>query len=105
MNDKIKINNNIFRGCTSLLIIPNISKWNINLPECFDSSLGSIYSIKPVKTDSVISENIIQSSNLSNNSSPSKYINNILLDENNYNLLNSKNEDLDDYYENFYDSS
>ena len=97
MNDKIKINNNIFKGCNSLLTIPDISKWNINLSECFNSLLSSSYSIRTIKTDSIISENTIKSSNSSSFNN-----NNILLVENNISLLNSKTEDLDDYYENFY---
>jgi len=98
--NKIKINN-IFKGCKSLLIVPNISKWNTNISEInISSSLNSSsLSIKLIKSDSLISgeiENLNSpkdSSSSENNKdkNPIENINNI-----------STNEELDDYYENFY---
>ena len=99
-NNKIKINN-IFKQCNSLLIIPDISKWNINLTENINtSSIESIF-IKTVNSDSLLSGNIVKYSNISEKSSSLKENNNIELFENN-NYIGSKNEELENYYDNFY---
>ena len=88
---------NIFKGCNSLLIFPDISKWNISYSECFKfSSFNSnSISIKEIKSDSIISEDIMENSNLSNDLFS-------LEDNNHENKGFSNNEELDDYYDNFY---
>ena len=92
LNNVIEINN-IFKGCNSLLIILDISKWNINITDWPN--------ISSYKAESLISEDILKSFNLSQDS--------ISLEGNNdFNQLknnskdNSGNEELDDYYDNFY---
>ena len=101
LNNKIKINN-IFKGFDSLLIVPNISKWNIDLSECLYSSSKNSISIKIIKSNSLYSEkDIIKFSNLSEESPPLKSNNDAILFGNN-DFKDSKNEELDDYYNNFY---
>ena len=96
---KIEINN-IFKGCNSLLIIPDISKWNISNPESvITPSLNSnsySFSIKEIKSDSILSENIMENAELSRNFSSFNYNNN------NENKGFSNDEELDNYYDNFY---
>ena len=78
--------------------IPDISKWNINFPE--ESDISSFNSIKDVKTSSLLSGETY--SNLFEDLSLPKDNNDAKLLENNNFLDNSKNEELDDYYNNFY---
>ena len=100
LNHKIKINN-IFRGCNSLLIIPDVSKWNINFSEISDFSSSSYISNKNYES-SLKSEEFIDYSDLSQYSSSFKTNNDIILfEKNNLNDI-SKNEELEDYYDNFY---
>ena len=100
-NNKIKINN-IFKGCKSLLIIPDLSKWNIDFSKYFNISSSSDFSCEIIKTDSLLSENIIKNYSLSEHSSSSKINNDIISFDNNTYIDNSKDENLDDYYDNFY---
>ena len=95
-NNKIEINN-IFKGCNSLLIIPDISKWNISITENFKTSSfnSNSISIKEIKSDSIILENNLENSNLSKDFSSLK-------DDDNENKGFSNDEELDDYYDNFY---
>ena len=95
-HNKIEINY-IFKGCNSLLIIPDISKWNASDPEFFnDSAFNSIsISIKEIKSDSIISENIMENSDLYEDLSS-------LEDNNDENKGFINNENLGDYYDNFY---
>ena len=99
LNDKAE-KNNIFRGCNSLLIIPDISKWNIRFND--DSSISSInYKFNKANiTDSLSFEEIIKDYNLSENLFSLESNNNNF--ENNDNLDYSRNKDLNDYYDNFY---
>jgi len=79
-------------------------KWNINFDEeAYISSFNSnSISIKEIKSESLLSEEIIKNSNILEDSSSSKDNNNIQsLETENY-LDNSKNEEIDDYYDNFY---
>ena len=102
LNDEIEINN-IFKGCNSLLIIPDISKWRTNITKCINiSSFNSnSISIKEVKSKSIETENIIDY--LSEDSSSLKNKDNTNLPENINSIYCSNNtEDLDDYYDNFY---
>ena len=92
--NKIEIND-IFKGCNSLLIIPDISKWNINNPECFNISTLNSNSFKEIKSDSIISEDIMKDYNLSKHLSSSE-------GNSEENKGFSNNEELDDYYNNFY---
>ena len=102
---KWKFNNmiqiiNIFKGCNSLLIYPDISKWNISNPEFFKtvSFNSNSFSIKEIKSDSLILGDTMEKLNLSKDLS-------FLKDENNEkeeNKLFSNNEESDDYYDNFY---
>ena len=94
LNNKVKVNN-IFKGCNSLLIIPDISKWNINNPECFNISTLNSNSFKEIKSDSMISEEFMKNSDLCKDLSSLK-------DDDNENKGFSNNEELDDYYDNFY---
>ena len=102
LNDEIKINN-IFKGCNSLLIIPDISKWKINNIKCINISSFNSTSItlKEVKSNSLSTENnkdysYEDYSSLKNND-------NTNLSENINSIDFSNNtEDLDDYYDNFY---
>ena len=89
-NDKIAIKY-IFKGCNSLLLFPDISKWNIYLTESFNSSSSSNISIKTGKRDSELSKSFIESSSKSENLSSLKDNNEIESPENN-----------NDFYENFY---
>ena len=100
-NNKIKINN-IFKGCKSLLIIPDLSKWNIDFSKYFNISSSSDFCCEIIKTDSLLSENIIKNYSLSELSSSSKSNNDIIPFDNNIFIDNSKDENLDDYYDNFY---
>jgi len=94
---------NIFKGCNSILIIPDISKWKIKIKEDlnFSSFISSQYSIKEFKSDSVISENKKVYSNSSEDSSSLKGNNNINSVDN-INLTDSSNNEELDYYDNFY---
>ena len=65
---------------------------NINVPECFNISSNSSFSLETIATDSLLSKDIIKSFNISENSPSFDKNNNIELDENS----------LDNYYENFY---
>ena len=92
-NNKIELNN-IFKGCNSLLIIPDISKWNINIPpECI--------SIPSFNSNSIDIKKI--SSNLSEDLPSMKDSDNTILPEN-ANTINfsNDNDDILDYYDNFY---
>jgi len=95
-HNKIQINN-IFKGCKSLLVIPDISKWNISIPECFNTSSfnSNSISIKEIKSDSIISEDIMINSGLSKDISSLK-------DINDKDFSNDKEQELSDYYDNFY---
>ena len=99
-HNKIQINN-IFKGCESLLIIPDISKWNISKLECFNTSSFNSNSnsipIKENKSDSIISEEIMKNSDLSKDISSLEDINN-----NNKDFSNGEDQELSDYYDNFY---
>ena len=101
-NNRIKINN-IFKGCNSLLIIPDISKWNIDNPKVLNipSSNTDSISIKEIKSDSILSQDIIEPYNLPEDSTSSKSIYE-RAPENNSSLDSSKNNELDDFYDNFY---
>jgi len=83
--------------------MPDISKWNAIIPEIkISSSLNSnSISIKEIKSDSIFEEEIIENINSSKNSSPSES------DKYNYSVKNiiytSNDENLDDYYDNFYE--
>ena len=92
------IANYIFKGCDSLLIIPDISKWNINLFN-WPNNLSD-------KTESTLSLDNLKSSDLSNDLLSFKENNDFNLFKNNISIENSidnsGNEDLDDYYDNFY---
>ena len=72
------------------------------MSECLNSLSSNSLSIKTVKSDSLISENIKKPSNLSNESSSLKDNNGTILFDNNNSIDYSKNEKLDDYYDNFY---
>ena len=95
-NNKIKINN-IFKGCNSLLIIPDISKWNVEFQEFSDVSSSSCNSFEIEKIDSISSE-ILYSSihedipSLKDNKDMKKIENNNFIE----------NNELDDFYDNFY---
>ena len=99
--------NNIFKGCNSLLIIPDFSKWNINIPnECINIPTfnSNSISIKQVKSNSLLSEeDIIKLSNLHEDLSCLKDNNNIKSSENINSIdFSNNNEELNDYYDNFY---
>ena len=76
--------------------IPDISKWNINLPE--DSNISSFNSIKKVETSSLLTGEIIKNSKLIEDLALPKDNNNIKPLDNKYFSDNSKNEELDDYH-------
>ena len=100
LNNNIKINN-IFKGCDSLIIYPNISNWNINISETSDISSSNYNFVKTLKTNTLLSEKIVYS-NLSDNLNGEKnYCNDIKLNEDSIFNDNSNNE-LNDFYENFY---
>ena len=80
--------------------IPDISKWNINFSE--ESYISSFNSIKKVETSSLLSGEIIKNSNLIEDLASPKDNNNIKSLDNNYFSDNSVNEELNDYYDNFY---
>jgi len=86
---KIEINN-IFKGCNSLLIIPDISKWNITLSE--NNSISS----SDISIKNLNSENSLIS-NLSSDFSLEDY-NKSELSKNN----NSNDNSIDEFYDNFY---
>ena len=98
LNNKIKINN-IFKGCDSLLIIPDISKWNINIPpECISIPSFNSNSLVIKTYSSNLSEELPSmknSINSDNNTTSPENDNTIDFSKNN-------NEDLNDYYDNFY---
>ena len=96
--------NKIFKGCNSLLFIPDITKWYLNIPEDFNiSSFNSnSLSIKQKKSDSIISENMREYFNSSKVSSSLKANNDIKSFENIDNQDFSKNNELDEFYDNFY---
>ena len=95
LGDKIKINN-IFKGCDSLLIIPDISKWSINFPKDMKISSSDTSSeiIETNKNDSYSSEDNLGYNNFSEDSSS--------LEVNNHIAAFSKNNENEDYYDNFY---
>ena len=99
LNNKIKINN-IFKGCNSLLSIPDISKWNIDLPK--EPDISSSNSIKEIKTDTLLSEEIVANYKLSEDSSSSKDDNDIKSLEPNSYPVNSAIDAIDAFYDNFY---
>ena len=84
-----------------ILIIPDISKWNISNPECFNTSSfnsnSNSISIKENKSDSIMSEDIMINSNLSKDISSLKDINN-----NNKDFSKDEDQEFSDYYDNFY---
>ena len=93
--------NNIFKGCDSLLSIPDVSKWNINLPE--NSYPSSLNFIKEIKNDSISSEEIIKNNpSLFEDLTSLKDNNSIKTFEPNNFPDNSTNQELNDYYDNFY---
>ena len=97
LNRRIKINN-LFRGCNSLLIIPDISKWSINIPpECISISSFNCNSISMI-------DNKKYSSNLSEDlpSIKDNYNTNSFENTNSIDLNNNNIDELDDYYDNFY---
>ena len=94
-NYEIKINN-IFKGCDSLLIIPDISKWKANISDLLKNISHKIESQLELESNS---------SDLSKDYPPFQGSNAFSSSENNYNdnsINNSGNEELDDYYDNFY---
>ena len=103
-NKRIEINN-IFKGCNSLIIIPDISKWNIiNIPEDLkiSSFSSNSISIKEIKSDLKISEDNMKSSISPEDSSSLKDNKAINSFENINTTYFSNNEELADYYDNFY---
>ena len=78
-------------------MIPDISKWNISNPECFKtlSFNSNSISIKEIKSDSILSNDIMNNFDLSKDLSS-------LNDNYNENIDSSNDEELDDYYDNFY---
>jgi len=102
-NNQIEIND-IFKGCESLLYHPDISKWNAKFSEFpnFTFSNPNSISIKEIKSD-FLSEDIIQSSNMLENSSSLRDNNDIKSLEAKNLIINSENENIKDYYyDNFY---
>ena len=95
-NKKIKIND-IFKGCDSLLSIPDISKWNVEITEelHISSFNSNTISFKDIKSDSIISKDNIDYSYSANNEENKS-------DEDNNSVDTSNNDDLDNYYDNFY---
>ena len=84
--------NNIFKGCNSLLIIPDISKWNADISDLL-KNLSSQLKLESNSSDLSKDYPSFQGSNAFSSS------------ENNYNdnsINISGNEKLDDYYDNFY---
>ena len=98
--NKVKINRFIFKGCNSLLIIPDISKWNIiNENINYSSFSSNSISIKEIKSNSLLPEEyIIEYHNLYEDS---QLLENPFPDNKNSENF-SKNNELDDYYDNFY---
>ena len=94
--------NYIFKGCNSLLSIPDISKWNITFPETSSNPSFGYNSIKKNKSDSLSFEDIIKNYELSGETSSLLKNNDYNKSENNNLLDNSKNDNLEDYYDNFY---
>ena len=88
----------LFNSCSSVFMYPNISNWNLN------KSL-SIDEIIEISSEEIFSEsNSSKSKNLNNSfSSFDKNDNNKNL-KSNFLFLNENNENLDDYYENFYEN-
>ena len=97
----------MFIGCSSLLILPDISKWNIR----DENKISGIFSLS--SDNSYPKLNDINSNKISSSSNEIKdnvlYFedNNFYNSENNYKNLNDfeekkDNDDLYDYYEDFY---
>ena len=107
---KNRINiNNIFKGC-NLLVIPDISKWNINYPTTslyISSFFSNSISIKNIKSDSLLSEDIIKNFSISKEDSYSLKGNKDIKQIENFNSREfsdfTNNEELNNYYDNFYD--
>ena len=105
VKDTIKIKD-MFKGCNSLLSIPDVSKWNINISKELNifSFNSDLLSIKSIKSDSVISDNMMKNFILPKDSFSFKNNNDSKSFENEIITItdDSKNEELYDYYENFY---
>ena len=98
-NYKIKINN-IFKGCNSLIIIPDISKWKISITDWSNFSDISYDNYYYNKTDLLLSKDILKYSDFTKDSILSYDNEDFSSIENK--IDNSGNEELDDYYDNFY---
>ena len=111
----------IFNGCTRLIIIPDTSKWKLNLDNNTDNNISMVRSNNNKDNNSSNSLSIIFSINTNNNSinfSSSSFfirsnsIGNNKCNNNNknsnlnvylYNInINFNNEENTEYYENFY---
>ena len=101
INNNIKINY-IFKGCNSLLIPPDISKWNINFPENSGISSSNCNYNKEIKSNSISSEHLKYFNNLFEDISSLKSNNDNTLLENYISEEYQKNEEYNDYYDNFY---
>ena len=98
----------LFYGCSSLLILPDISKWNIdniNIDLLFKNnnvdSTPSLENILSISELTISSKDLITIS--SSNSSINNNCNNKSFSEiDNDFLFEKQNEDLGEYYDNFY---
>ena len=103
--DNLKIMDDIFYGCKSLILLPNITKWNISKLENKQDTLSLFSSEKK--------ENSLSNS-LNYNESSQRYSNSLSINkeekENNTFLntfinpdsFNNNDDELNDYYENFF---
>ena len=97
---------NLFNDCISLAIIPDISKWNLSNVKNIDEVLPSLSDpISQISSNNIKSINLSYSSNKNadkNKSDFNENHNNIYNIMNNDFVNNDKNEEIDGYYENFY---
>ena len=103
--NKIKIIDNLFGNCNSNLVLPDISKWNIKNTEIIKQVFNNNSYISNSITSINFSLETPNSANLSNTSLSSFHSKN---DEQNIikyedNADNEINNELDYYYEHFYD--
>ena len=99
--NNLKKMENIFIGCNSLISLPNISKWNINKIEkislsSFEKENYSV-SISLNNNESSQMNSSILSMNLEENGKKS-----FLKNYTNFAFFNNNDDELKDYYENFF---
>ena len=103
INNQIKVNY-FFKGCKSLLFPPDISNWNAKFIEDFNiSSFNSnSISIKEVKNDSIISQDISENYDIIEDSFSSNDNNDTKSFKSSDYIDKPENDELNDYYDNFY---